>query len=573
MVFQWHSLGYIDAMIDTPANTLAIALAQINPTVGDIDGNVERILSARADAAKVGAELVVTGELCVSGYPPEDLVLKRAFQGVIETAVDKLAAATNDGGPGLLIGAPWRDGEKLFNAALMLDGGEITAIRFKHELPNYGVFDEKRIFTPGPLPGPVAFRGVRLGVMICEDMWIPDVAECLVESGAEILVVINGSPFETDKPDDRLSPAVARVTETNLPLVYVNLIGGQDELVFDGASFVLGADKKYKAKGASWKEDLVVTFWKRDGDAWTCSETPIPPGVSEEESIYRAMVLGLRDYVGKNDFPGVLIGLSGGIDSALSAAVAVDALGPERVHLVAMPSPFTSKESVEDAEEIARLLGCRLDSIAINPAMEAFDTMLAEIFTGHAPDTTEENIQARARGMTLMALSNKFGHMVLSTGNKSEMSVGYATLYGDMCGGYSVLKDVYKTTVFELCRWRNKHRPDDAQDMLGPPGAVMPERVITKPPSAELKPNQTDQDTLPPYDELDAILACLIEHEMSLDDIAAKGHDIKTAEKVWHMLDRAEYKRRQGPPGVKITRRSFGRDRRYPLTNRFTGKV
>jgi len=556
-------------------DTLAIALAQINPTVGDIDGNVDRILSARAEAAGQGAELVITGELCVSGYPPEDLVLKRAFLKVIETAVDKLAGVTADGGPGLLIGAPWRDGgrsrgldrgnddERLYNATLLLDGGDITAIRFKHELPNYGVFDEKRIFTPGPLPGPVAFRGVRLGVMICEDMWTPDVAECLVESGAEIFVVINGSPFETDKSDDRLSLAVARVTETGLPLTYVNLIGGQDELVFDGASFVLGADKKYKAKAAAWKEDLLATFWKRDGNAWTCDETPIPPSIAEEEAIYQAMVLGLRDYVGKNGFPGVLIGLSGGIDSALSAAVAVDALGPERVHLVAMPSPFTSDESVEDAEEISRLLGCRLDSIAINPAMDAFDDMLAEIFTGHAPDTTEENIQARARGMTLMALSNKFGYMVLSTGNKSEMSVGYATLYGDMCGGYSVLKDVYKTMVFQLCRWRNASKD----------GAVMPDRVITKPPSAELKPDQTDQDTLPPYDELDAILTCLIEHEMSLDDIAAKGHDIETAEKVWHMLDRAEYKRRQGPPGVKITRRSFGRDRRYPLTNRFTGKV
>ncbi|MEE8350738.1 MAG: NAD+ synthase [Rhodospirillales bacterium] len=556
-------------------DTLAIALAQINPTVGDIDGNVGRILSARAEAAGQGAELVIAGELCVSGYPPEDLVLKRAFLKVIETAVDKLAGVTADGGPGLLIGAPWRDGgrsrgldrgnddERLYNATLLLDGGDITAIRFKHELPNYGVFDEKRIFTPGPLPGPVAFRGVRLGVMICEDMWTPDVAECLVESGAEILVVINGSPFETDKPDDRLSPAVARVTETGLPLAYVNLIGGQDELVFDGASFVLGADKKYKAKAAAWKEDLLTTFWKRDRDAWTCDETPIPPGIAEEEAIYQAMVLGLRDYVGKNGFPGVLIGLSGGIDSALSAAVAVDALGPERVHLVAMPSPFTSDESIEDAEEISRLLGCRLDSIAINPAMDAFDDMLAEIFTGHTPDTTEENIQARARGMTLMALSNKFGYMVLSTGNKSEMSVGYATLYGDMCGGYSVLKDVYKTMVFQLCRWRNASKD----------GAVMPDRVITKPPSAELKPDQTDQDTLPPYDELDAILTCLIEHEMSLDDIAAKGHDIETAEKVWHMLDQAEYKRRQGPPGVKITRRAFGRDRRYPLTNRFTGKV
>ena len=555
-------------------DTLAIALAQINPTVGDIYGNLDRIRGSRADAAAKGADLVVIGELAVSGYPPEDLVLKRAFQGVIEAGVNTLAAETADNGPGLLIGAPWRDGEALQNAALLLDGGEITAVRFKHELPNYGVFDEKRVFVPGPLPGPMAFRGVRLGVMVCEDMWFPDVAECLQESGAEILVVLNGSPFESDKPDDRLSPAVARVSETGLPLVYVNLIGGQDELVFDGASFVLGADKGYRAKAPSWREEVMLTHWSRTGDAWTCAETDIATEPDPCESVYRALALGLRDYVGKNGFPGVLIGLSGGIDSALTAAVAVDALGPERVHLVLMPSPFTSQTSVEDAEAAARQLGCKLDTIPIDPAMDAFDAMLKETFAGQAKNETEENIQARARGMILMALSNKFGHMVLSTGNKSEMSVGYATLYGDMCGGYSVLKDVYKTAVFALSRWRNGHKPDDA---LGPEargdGSVIPERVITKPPSAELKPDQMDQDTLPPYEDLDAILKCLIEGEMSLDDIAAQGHDLETAERVWHMLDRAEYKRRQAPPGVKITRRAFGRDRRYPLTNRFTGKV
>ena len=559
-------------------NTFAIALAQINPTVGDIDGNLDLIRTVRADAAAQGAELVVVGELAVSGYPPEDLVLKHAFQDVIEAGVNTLAAETADNGPGLLIGAPWRDrgrdGDMLHNAALLLDGGEITAQRFKHELPNYGVFDEKRVFAPGPLPGPMAFRGVRLGVMVCEDMWFPDVAECLVESGAEILVVLNGSPFESDKPDDRLSPAVARVTETGLPLAYVNLIGGQDELVFDGASFVLGADKAYKAKAPSWREEITITRWSREGDAWTCAETDIATEPDPCQSIYRALVLGLRDYVGKNGFPGVLIGLSGGIDSALTAAVAVDALGPDRVHLVLMPSPFTSQDSTDDAETTARQLGCKLDTIPIDPAMDAFGTMLEEKFKGQDKNVTEENIQARARGMILMALSNKFGDMVLSTGNKSEMSVGYATLYGDMCGGYSVLKDVYKTAVFELSRWRNTNKPDDA---LGPEadgnGSVIPENVITKPPTAELKPDQTDQDTLPPYEDLDAILKCLIEGEMSLDDVAAQGHDLKTADRVWHMLDRAEYKRRQAPPGVKITRCAFGRDRRYPLTNRFTGKV
>ncbi|MBC8337470.1 MAG: NAD+ synthase [Alphaproteobacteria bacterium] len=555
-------------------DTLAIALAQINPTVGDIDGNLDRIRRARTDAAGQNADLVVTGELVVSGYPPEDLVLKRAFLDVIEAGVKALAEETADGGPGLLIGAPWRDGDELHNAALLLDGGDIAALRFKHELPNYGVFDEKRFFTAGPLPGPIAFRGVRLGVMVCEDMWYPDVAECLQESGAEILVVLNGSPFEIDKTDDRLSLAVARVTETGLPLAYVNLVGGQDELVFDGASFVLDAERKYRARAPSWCEHLAVTHWSRAGETWACADANFVPEPERCESVYRAMVLGLRDYVGKNGFPGVLIGLSGGIDSALTAAVAVDALGPDRVHVVLMPSPFTSKTSIEDAEATARQLGCRLDTIPIDPAMNAFDDMLKETFVTHPKDETEENIQARARGMVLMALSNKFGHMVVSTGNKSEMSVGYATLYGDMCGGYSVLKDVYKTTVFGLSHWRNDHKPDDA---LGPDaggdGSVIPENIITKPPTAELKHDQTDQDSLPPYEELDAILKCLIEEELSLDDIAARGHDPATAEEVWHMLDRAEYKRRQAPPGVKITRRAFGRDRRYPLTNRFTGKV
>ena len=530
--------------------TLAIALAQINPTVGDIDGNLDRIRAARAEAAETGADLVICGELAVSGYPPEDLVLKRAFQDAVEEGVNKLAAKTNDGGPGILIGTPWRKDGLLYNAAVLLDGGDVAAVRFKHDLPNYGVFDEKRIFETGPLPGPVSFRDVRLGIMICEDMWAQDVTECLDESGAEILIVINGSPFEIDKPDDRLNYAVSRITESGLPLVYVNIVGGQDELVFDGASFVLGADNKLLAKAPSWTEDVVVTQWNRSGESWKCEEAAIATAPGLTESIYRALVLGLRDYVGKNGFPGVLIGLSGGIDSALTAAVAVDALGSDEVHCVLMPSPYTSDDSLEDAAETAGNLGVKLDTIAIDPAMQAFEGMLADAFEGRDADETEENIQARARGLTLMALSNKLGFMVLSTGNKSEMSVGYATLYGDMCGGFSVLKDVYKTTVFELARWRNENRPEGLE---GPDGVVTPKRVITKPPSAELKPNQTDQDTLPPYDMLDAILKCLIEEEMSLDDITAQGHDAETAEAVWHRLDRAEYKRRQAPPGVKIT--------------------
>ena len=558
--------------------SLAIAIAQINPTVGDMDGNVALIRKVRAEAAAQGAELVITGETSVTGYPTEDLVLKPLFVDKARDAVERLAADTADGGPALLVGAPWRETGRdgplrhhVYNAALLLDGGEVRSVRTKHDLPNYSVFDEKRVFKPGPLPGPVNLRGVRLGVMVCEDMWRPDVAECLEESGAEILVVTNGSPYEADKVDERIQLAVARVAETGLPLVYVNQVGGQDELVFDGASFVLDADHSLRVQLASFEESLVVTRWRRGPEgAWSCDDGEKTPPEDGMEPIYRTLVLGLRDYVNKNGFPGVVIGLSGGIDSALSAAVAVDALGAERVHCIMMPSPYTSQDSLDDAAEAAGLLGVKLDDIRIEPAMAAFEAMLAPLFDGVEPDITEENLQARSRGMTLMALSNKLGHMVLSTGNKSEMSVGYATLYGDMCGGYNVLKDVYKTTVFALSRWRNQAVPRGG---LGPAGRVIPERIITKPPSAELKPDQTDQDSLPPYEVLDDILACLIEGEMGVEEIAARGHDRATVNRVWRMLDNAEYKRRQAPPGVKITRRAFGRDRRYPITNAFKGPL
>ncbi len=546
---------------------LNLALAQINTTVGDIAGNLERIRAARAEAGRQGADLVVFPELVVSGYPPEDLVLKPLFQDRAAAAVEDLAAETKDGGPAMIVGAPWRENGKLYNAALLLDAGVIVAKRYKHDLPNYGVFDEKRVFVAAPPPGPVNFRGVRVGLMICEDMWTPDVTETLQESGAELLVVPNGSPYESDKLDQRMNLAVQRVVEADLPLVYVNQVCGQDELVFDGASFVLNADRRLAAQAPAWREHVMTTRWARGSNgAWSCAPGEIHAQPERLEAIYNAMMLGLRDYVRKNRFPGVALGLSGGIDSALSAAVAVDALGADKVWCVMMPSPYTSVESHEDAAAVARLTGARHDVIAITPAMEAFARMLKPAFGGRTPDTTEENIQARARGITLMALSNKFGHMVLSTGNKSEMSVGYATLYGDMCGGYSVLKDVYKTDVFKLSRWRNAHKPQGA---LGPDGALIPERVITKPPSAELKPDQKDEDTLPPYAILDGILECLIEHEMRLDDIVAKGFERATVQRVWQMLDRAEYKRRQAPPGVKITRRSFGRDRRYPITNGF----
>ena len=545
---------------------MKIALAQIQSVVGDVAANVVRIRAARAEAAAAGADLVVTPEFSVGGYPPEDLVRKPAFVALCEAAIADLAADTADGGPALIVGGPWQDGALLYNAAYVLDGGAVLARRAKHELPNYGVFDEKRVFDPGPCPGPVVVRGVRLGLMVCEDFWLPAVSETLAETGAELLLSINGSPFEDNKHQNRVALGVARVVETGLPFVFVGLVGGQDELVFDGASFALNADRTLALQMPSFEERVTLLDWQ-DG---RFVAQPLPPAQDRLELIYRCLMTGLRDYVGKNGFPGVLLGLSGGIDSALSAAVAVDALGPSRVRTVMLPSPYTGSDSLADAAECARLLGIRCDMVAITPAMDAVDEVLAPLFQGRVPDVTEENIQSRTRGLLLMAMSNKFGDMVLTTGNKSEMSVGYATLYGDMCGGYSVLKDLYKTTVFALCRWRNAHVPPGA---LGPAGPVMPERVITKPPSAELKPGQTDQDSLPPYDELDAILLGLVEGEQSVDTLVAGGHDRATVLRVWKMLDRAEYKRRQAPPGVKISRRAFGRDRRYPITNGFTALV
>lgn len=546
--------------------TLKLALAQLNPTVGAIDVNADLVRKARAEAAAAGADLVVCAELVISGYPPEDLVLRDSFMEHVEEAVLTLAEETADGGPGLLIGTPWSMDGHAFNAAILLDAGEVAAIRFKHRLPNYGVFDEARFFVPGPPPTPMNFRGVSLGVMICEDMWYPGVANDLAADGAELMVVINGSPFEMDKRDQRLEHAMARISETKLPMVYVNQVGGQDELAFDGGSFTVGARGTLRCQLPSWQEAMVVTEWTKTDIGWACATNDVAPIPERWEGVYQAMMLGLRDYVNKNGFPGVVLGLSGGIDSALSAAVAVDALGADRVRCVMMPSPYTSIESLQDAGAIGELLGTGVTSLSIEPAMDAFDLILEDSFGDLEKDTTEENIQARSRGLTLMALSNKFGHMVLSTGNKSEMSVGYATLYGDMCGGYSVLKDIYKISVFQICKWRNSFKPVGA---LGPDGEVMPERVITKPPSAELKFNQTDQDSLPPYDELDDILKCLIEAEMGLSELVARGHDEALVQRVWRMINRAEYKRRQAPPGVKITSRAFGRDRRYPITDAF----
>jgi NAD+ synthase len=546
---------------------LVIALAQMTQSVGDLKANADAMLEWRARAS--GADLIVYPELQLIGYPPEDLVLKPALVTQANYQLDRLAQETADGGPAMLVGTVVAAQGVLFNVVALLDRGAVTAVRAKRELPNYGTFDEKRLFAPGPLPAPIDFRGVKIGVPICEDIWFPFVTAHLRSEGADILISPNGSPFEVDK-DDRRQNAVAgtRVRETGLPLAYLNRVGGQDELVFDGASFVMNADLSIAQQLPDWEEALVLTQWEKWDGQWVCLPGNPHPLDERPADIYNAMVLGLRDYVNHNRFPGVVLGLSGGIDSALSAAVAVDALGPDRVWCVMMPSRFTSQDSLDDAVACARLLGTRYDVIPIEPAVGAFDTMLAPAFDGRARDLTEENIQSRIRGVTLMSLSNKFGHMLLTTGNKSEMSVGYATIYGDMAGGYSVLKDAYKTTVFDLSRWRNAHVPSLGLG-IGPDGPVMPERIITKPPSAELRADQRDDDSLPPYDMLDPILYGLVEEELSVDDLVGRGFDKDLVARIERLLYVAEYKRRQSPPGVKLGIRNFGRDRRYPITNAF----
>lgn len=545
---------------------LSLAVAQLNPVVGDIAGNVAKLRDERRRAAEQGVHLMMTSELYICAYPPEDLVLKPSFQNAIRKAVEALARETSDGGPAILIGAPWQEEDKLYNAMLLLSDGRISARTFKRELPNYGPFDEKRVFTSWQMPEPISFRGIRLGVMICEDMWSPKVAQILKDRGAQILLVPNGSPYEITKMDERRLFAEARVKETGIPLVYGHQVGGQDELVFDGASFVLDSKGRCAVQAASWEEDLLVTNWTTTPQGLRAEAGRIKPIPQAEEAIYNALTLGLRDYVNKNGFPGVILGLSGGIDSALVATIAVDALGADKVSTVMLPSPYTSTESMEDANAVAEALKCRYDTISITTTMAAFSQTLATPFLGKIADVTEENIQSRCRGVILMALSNKFGSMVISTGNKSEMSVGYSTLYGDLCGGFAVLKDLYKTQVYKVARWRNTHKPESG---MGPEGVIIPERIFTKAPTAELKHNQTDQDSLPAYEILDDILECLIERDMGLQAIVQRGHDVATVRRVWEMLDRAEYKRRQAPPGVKITRRLLGRDRRYPITNKY----
>jgi NAD+ synthase len=552
-----------------PSDRLAIAIGQLNPIVGDIAGNADKARRARAQAA--GADIVALPELFMSGYPPEDLVLKPAFQAACRAQVEELARETARGGPALLIGTPWLDGGKLYNAYCLLDRGVIAAVRLKVNLPNYGVFDERRLFTPGPPPGPINFRGVRIGVPICEDIWTEwgnyeDVVECLGETGTELMIVPNGSPYARDKDELRLNIAVARVTESGVPLVYVNQIGGQDELVFDGASFALHADRGLAFQLPAFREIVETTRWERTGNGWHCVDGRIVAVEEGDKADYLACMLGLRDYVDKIGCKGVVLGLSGGIDSSLVATLAVDALGAERVHCVMLPYRYTSQQSLDDAAQVASALGTRYDVVPIESAVLGLEKALAPVFAGKPRDVTEENLQSRTRGTILMAMSNKLGVIVVTTGNKSEMSVGYATLYGDMNGGFNPIKDLYKTEVYRLARLRNGWKPYDAH---GPDGPVIPDNILTRVPSAELRENQTDQDTLPPYDVLDQILERLVEREEPIAKIVAEGFDRQTVMKIERMLHFAEYKRRQAAPGVKVTLKNFGRDRRYPIVNRF----
>ena len=542
------------------ADRLTIAFAQMNQRVGDLEGNAAAMLEMRRRARD--ADLLMCPELQLIGYPPEDLVLKPEFVRRTHECTDQLVAATAEPGPAMLIGTLIAEGGSVYNAFILADGGRVIGRTLKHELPNYGTFDEKRIFTPGPLPEPIEFKGVKLGVPICEDIWQEIVCAHLAEAGAEMLLVPNGSPYELDKDEIRYRLVRSRAVQTGLPIAYLNRVGGQDEIVFDGSSFVIHPDGERVVQLCDWEEALLITEWERTAEGWRCMTRESHALDMFPEDVYRAMMLGLHDYVERNGFPGVILGLSGGIDSALSAAVAVDALGPERVWGVMLPSRYTSEESLEDARECARLLGCRHDVVSIAPAVEAVDQMLPQL-----QGLAAENVQARLRMVALMALSNSGGQMLLTTGNKSEMSVGYATLYGDMAGGYSVLKDAYKTTVFALSRWRNANKPETA---LGPDGPVMPSRVISKPPSAELRPDQKDEDSLPPYSVLDRILEGLVDREMSVGEVANEtGEDATLVADIETKLLRAEYKRRQAPPGVKIGSRNFGRDRRYPISNFF----
>jgi len=536
-------------------STLRLAIAQLDFLVGDVRGNARRaVTAARRAHAELAADVVVFPELTLSGYPPEDLLFHRGFRRQIEESLQQLGREAGD--VCMVVGYPEYDDGGIHNSAALLAAGELVAVHRKQELPNYKVFDEKRYFRPGQRPTVVDCKGFRLGLLICEDIWVPGPARLAREAGAELLVVINASPYEIHKQRERERVVRSRVLEVGLPVVYVNMLGGQDELVFDGNSFVMDAAGQVVVRAPAFEEGTYVAEFVRDenGVVRPCAGE-VAPELSDEESIYRALVLGVRDYVDKHGFPGVVMGLSGGIDSSLTLAIAVDALGPGRVHAVMMPSRYTSSISLEDAAEQARILGVKYSVLSIEKMFTATLETLKDEFAGLPPDATEENIQSRCRMLLLMAISNKTGRMLLTTGNKSEMAVGYATLYGDMAGGFAPIKDCSKMLVYRLANYRNSL------------GRVIPQRAIDRPPSAELRPGQKDSDSLPPYEVLDPILECFIEDDLSVDEIVMRGFDRETVKRVLDLVKRNEYKRRQAPPGVRVSRRAFGRDWRYPITN------
>lgn len=547
------------------ADRFRLTLAQLNPTVGDLAGNARLARAAWEEGRAAGADLVALPEMFITGYNTQDLVQKPAFHQAAIAAIEALARDCAEG-PALAIGGPALEGVGLYNAYYVLQGGAVRARVLKHHLPNETVFDERRLYQSGPVAGPYTVAGVRIGSPICEDAWHEDVTETLAETGAEILLVPNGSPHDRDKMDLRQNRMVARVIETGLPLVYLNMVGGQDDQVFDGGSFVLNPGGALALQLPMFDEAVAHVDLERGPEGWRAVSGALASLPDDMEQDYHAMVLSLRDYLRKSGFSKVLLGLSGGVDSAIVATIAVDAVGAENVRCVMLPSEYTSPESLEDAKAVAENLGCRYDFVPIDAGRAAITATLAPLFAGTAPDLTEENLQSRLRGLLLMALSNKFGEMLLTTGNKSEVAVGYATIYGDMAGGYNPIKDLYKSRVFEICRWRNaQHRGW----MMGRAGAVIPERVIAKPPSAELRADQKDSDSLPDYPVLDGILTILVDQDGSISDCVAAGYDRADAKRVEHLLYISEYKRFQAAPGTRLSKRAFWLDRRYPIVNRW----